>query len=335
MAHSGVDSQADALVQDVTEVSSLVRSFRNTLVSINRMPLEVFSLIPHYWERWSDWERREADRDLVSMTQVCRRWREILTLHCSSLWTNLDFEHPDKTRVYIERSRSLPLKVTLTETGGFARCDDPFLEVVPHLNRLGSLTIKARAGTLSGLSNRLPSHAPILKELKVLLDDEGSYDSRFVPGDLDILDTVFPEDPSLCKLSLSGITTNLPSMNLVNLTVFELRNPEDMVDPTFMTQILDVLVSAPLLRRITLCVNIPTTFDHPPQRAISLPDLEKLVIESIPPDSTFLHHLSIPAGASLDVTLWCPSDADPDKAVCLRQITDDLQHITTVSVAAN
>jgi hypothetical protein len=75
-----------------------------------------------------------ADRDLISMTQVCRRWREILTLQCSSLWTNLDFDHLDKTRVYIERSRSLPLEITLTETGGFTHCEDPLLEMVPHLN---------------------------------------------------------------------------------------------------------------------------------------------------------------------------------------------------------
>ena len=334
MTHSGVRFQADVLVQDVMEVASLVRSFRNSLVPMSRMPVEIFFLIPHYWERRNDLERQEADRDLISMTQVCRRWREILTLHCSSLWTNLDLEHPDKTRVYVERSRSLPLKITLTEMGGFTRCNNPFLEVVPHLNRLGSLTIKAHVGALSGLPNCFPSPAPILKELRVLLEDEGDYDDDLISSDLEILGTIFPEDPPLRKLSLSGIIKNLPSMTLPNLTVFELRNPEDMVDPPFVTQILDFLASAPLLRRIVLCVDIPASFDHPPQRAISLPDLEKLVIDNIPLNSTLLDHLSIPAGVSLDLTLWCPPDADPDKAVCLRRIIDDLRHVTTVNLFA-
>jgi hypothetical protein len=124
-------------------------------------------------------------------------------------------------------------------------------------------------------------------------------------------------------------------MNLANLTVFELRNPLDVVKPLFITQILDFLASAPLLRRIVLCVSIPVSFDRPPHRVISLPELKKLVINHIPRKSTFLDHLSIPAGVSLDMTLWCPSGVDPESIVCLRQITDNLQHIPTVNLFAH
>ena len=146
-------------------MASSVRSIRNTLVPIRRMPLELFSLIPHHWRRRNHWDGRDADRDLISMTHVCRSCKEILTSHCSSLWTHSDFQDTDKTRVYIERSRSLPLNITLFETSNFDYCADSFLEAVPHLDRLGSLTMLAHLDIISELCSHLPSPAVALKEL--------------------------------------------------------------------------------------------------------------------------------------------------------------------------
>ena len=71
---------------------NLVRSMKNEIAPISKLPSEVFSLILEYWE--SD----DKDEDLITMTHVCRCWREILIAR-SSLWARLDCMNIDKTRV--------------------------------------------------------------------------------------------------------------------------------------------------------------------------------------------------------------------------------------------
>lgn len=71
------DFQVDALEQDVVEVFRLVRSLRNSLVPVNRIPPEVLSLISDYHSE------DEMDKDLVALTHVCRDWRDIFTCRSS------------------------------------------------------------------------------------------------------------------------------------------------------------------------------------------------------------------------------------------------------------
>ena len=86
-------SQVGILEHDVLEVLSLVRSMKNTFAPINRVPREVFSLIPEYCK---------TDEALVALTHVCRGWREQFVSR-SSLWTSLDCTNVEKTRVYLKR----------------------------------------------------------------------------------------------------------------------------------------------------------------------------------------------------------------------------------------
>jgi len=95
----------DVLEQDVSEVLSLVRSMKNAFATVNRIPQEVFSLIPEYCD---------AEEELVTLTHVCHGWRELF-ISRSSLWTSLDCTSVERTRVYLERSRTSPLEIRLTE----------------------------------------------------------------------------------------------------------------------------------------------------------------------------------------------------------------------------
>ena len=49
----------------------------------------------------------------------------------SSLWTNFDCEDVEKTRVYLERSKSSPIKVWL-DRDYVLFLHDPFLQIVPR-----------------------------------------------------------------------------------------------------------------------------------------------------------------------------------------------------------
>ena len=55
----------NALEQDVFEVLRLVRSIKNSLTPVNRIPPEILSLIPDHYDE------DHADRDLIASTHVC------------------------------------------------------------------------------------------------------------------------------------------------------------------------------------------------------------------------------------------------------------------------
>ena len=96
----------DALERDALKVLSLVRSVKNSFAPINRIPPEILSLVPDYYDK------NGTDRDLATSTHVCRGWREVFIARFS-LWTRLDFTNARKTRTYIQRSKSSPLEIHL------------------------------------------------------------------------------------------------------------------------------------------------------------------------------------------------------------------------------
>ena len=306
---------------------SLLRSIKNTFSPISRVPPEVFSLLPNYWSRQNDWDCQDVDRDLISLTHVCRSWRAIFTSH-SSLWTWLDCKNADKTHAYIKRSRSLPLKVSLIESGRITYHDDALLAATSHIDRLSSLVVYKDSRGLKDLLGRFPFPAPLLKELKIVLNEVFGPDAA-IPGEK------FPEDLTpLRKLSLSGVVTHLPWRNLSNLTEFEIYCSPMTVDSPSIVQLLDFLENAPLLRKIVLCNSIPSHVDVPPNRVVPLHNLERLTINGLPAHSTLFDHLSIPTGASLDLRFSFPAPT-PRTPVCLANNLGNHYHITTINLLLN
>ena len=171
----------------------MVRSLKNTFAPINRTPPEILTLIP---DHWTDSEREES---LIKLTHVCHSWREIF-ISCPLLWTYLDLKRVDKTRVYIERSKSSPLEICLNNYD-FERSDAALLLAVQHLDRLEVLSFWRHLSRLSGSPTQLPqvfverfsSPAPLLRVLKICLRDEpaptliSKRDDRFFPRLYDII----------------------------------------------------------------------------------------------------------------------------------------------------
>ena len=297
----------------------LVRCAGNAFAPINRIPPEVFSLIPNYWKD------QGMERDLIALTHVCRDWREIFTSR-SSLWTYLDCTNTDKTRVYVERSRSFPLKIFLRTSKCISYSNDALLAAVPHTNRLGSLTICVFSDTLSDLLNLFPFPAPLLTELKVVLNSRGPGPG---PGPV-IPNTLFPGHLSpLRKLSLSSVVTRLPWRNLSHLTVFEFRHVPGAIDPLFVAGLLDFFESTPLLNRISLHDSVPTSFNVPTGRLVPLLHLEELIICGLPAHSNFIKHLIIPTASFVDLDFNFSTDSTPVPA-CLANNFNNLHDITTI-----
>jgi hypothetical protein len=99
---------------------------------------------------------------VITLTHVCRAWREVFTSR-SSLWTNLNCENKDQAHVYLERSKSLPVNLSLNADDDLPSYH-PFFEIIPRaVGRLGSLFIGVLPEDLQTITAHLSHPAPLLE----------------------------------------------------------------------------------------------------------------------------------------------------------------------------
>ena len=237
----------------------------------------------------------------------------------SSLWTFLDCENLDKTRAYLERSKSSPLEMRIW-TGGTKARYDAFLLTIPHINRLKILSIAGFDKDILKFTDQLCSPAPLLEELEVRVERDAI---RLKP-------TLFAETlPSLCALRLTGTLSFVPWKNLGNLTTLNIRSGG--YHTASVTELLDIFERAPLLYEVKLLQILPWPpgSDVPDGRVVSLPCLQSLRIfdEVTPP--TLLNHLHIPTGALLTLESWIKHQS-PSIPDYLPRSLDNLDNISNI-----
>ena len=268
----------------------LIRSWKNTLALISRIPPEVFALIPDFWDMG------DRDEDVIALTHTCRTWREVF-ISRSSLWTDFDCDdlNMDKTRVYLDRSKSSPINLHLHEEGDLPP-HHPFLQIVPHaIDRLKSLVVYGTTRNLQDITARISRPAPLLEHLEI----DGDCGCE-IEGNPVLSTTLFNGDlASLRELCLHSVRTELPWRDMVNLTSFMLGHtlPGDVS----IRQLLDFFECAPHLRKIELRSAILTSGTQN-SRLVSVACLKRMVITGHNPNhppSLLLDHLIIPIGAKL------------------------------------
>ena len=307
--------QFDVLEQDAFEVLKLIRSWKNSVAPINRIPPEILALLPDFWD-----EEYDRDKDVIALTHVCQTWRAVFTSR-PSLWTDLGCVDMDKTLIYLKRSKPLPISVWLHRAGVWFS-HRPFFVVVPQaIERLKSLSVDP--GNMQEIIPHLSSPAPLLRELSV-------RGCRGAPRQNPVLtSTLFNGDlSSLQKLHLEYIITELPWRNMVNLTTLELVN---MLQPSI-KRLLDFFESAPHLREVKLHSSSPRN-DAQDGRFVSLRSLKSMCIGGSGWHSPLLDHLLIPVGARLEakVDLLSPIGNHPQKFIDNLRNLPDFTSILLVS----
>ena len=285
------------------------------------IPPEILTLIPDFWHG-------EDDSHLTALTHVCRAWREMFTSR-SSLWARLDCENAEKTRVYLERSKSSPIDLSLHRDECLLPCD-PFFEIDCHaVERLVSLEIRVSPECLQDITPRLSHPAPLLENLAIEVDRIPQPEFYHA-----ITTTLFDGNISLLReLSLHCIRTDLPWRNMANLTSFTLTfTPPGEISTT---QLLDFFESAPHLQKVELLYVSPASVDQH-DRLVSLMCLKELLICDDQPAPPFIGHISIPVGASLRTEIASHSrieDHLPRSLINLRNLPDPTQLRLSVGAA--
>jgi len=284
------------------------RTLSRPSTSINQVPPEVFSLISDY---------RETDEELIRLTHVCHGWRGILILRASSL----DCRDPDKTGVYIQRSRGSPLEIYFAPRGRTCLPHNALLLLSKNINRSKALTLAGCSPNIPELIKRFGSPAPLLENLFIdVIDlDLTAVESTIFGGNLSLLR----------ELRLWGVLTTLPWKNMSNLTTLDLRwGSYDN------TQLLNFFEHTPLLRKIALANMFPDPSNAPAKRVVSLPHLTSLEITDKLAHSILLNHLHIPTGALVTLRFTFDGERSPILDY-LPRFLDNLQnisHITSINV---
>jgi hypothetical protein len=288
----------------------LIRSWRNKLAPISQLPLEVLTLIPDCWDG------RNREKNAITLTHVCRAWREIFTSR-SSLWTDFDCADSEKTRVYLERSKSSPINLKLSREDGLFP-HDPFFQIAPHaVDRLKYLFVSTTQDHFKAITNCLSRPAPLLEDLNIFGSADDPFSNPVLPT------TLFNGDlSSLRNLQLHSLRTRLPWRNMVSLTSFSLGY---VLEPRVsIRQLLDFFESAPCLLDIELTFATPASGAQN-GRLVSLARLRKLYIYGFQPPPPLLDHLLIPVGVKMTTELDLPGPQIEDH---LPKSLDNLRNLS-------
>ena len=200
----------------------------------------------------------------------------------------------DKTRVYLERSKSSPINLWIGRKNDLSP-HDPFLQVIPHAtSRLKSLTVRTTPRRIGHIATHLSHPAPLIEYLSIYCG------SGFDPTSNPVLKTTLLNGDlsSLRTLYLMSVRTKLPWRNMVNLTSFTLgHTPLGYVS---IGQLLDFFETAPRLENVQLESATPTSGAQD-GRLVSLDRLVWMSIREDEPCSLLLNHLLIPVGAKLSI----------------------------------
>ena len=258
---------------------------------MNRLPKDVFVLIPRFFTKESMasdfYAHFPMNGPLITMTHVCRSWRNVL-LSTPSLWTQIDFaKSPESQQAkgFLRRSGNHPLDIHQ-----FLEDQDhvqPFLSTtLRNLSCLRGLEISSCLDHLERLLERFSAPAPVLEYLKIV------NDPNITDVDMKFPCTIFGGQlPKLTSLSLCYLRTDLRGFNFPSLTRFIFTTGTK----TSVRNLTSFFEKCPLLEFIQICLEfMPQPPTGPPRKRVCLAMLKELRFDKIACTSGLLDRLILP-----------------------------------------
>ncbi|THH17498.1 hypothetical protein EW146_g3328 [Bondarzewia mesenterica] len=264
----------------------ILRSHRNSLAPISRLPVELLATIFLHYKILQQKEDNRSRKEThppnwLAITYVCSRWRQV-SITCSCLWTDLVI-HRQWTRVMLNRSRSAPLVIHIeTALIGLPRPRPPrgmplVQLALEHVHRARELKLIGYYSILADLLHQLTSPAPLLTYLSLTC-----YGSRQLLLTEALFGGVTPPGLRVIDLHDCGIqwTSRIFHEGITSLTI--MSSPLSQ-RPTI-EQILAGLSKMTQLE--TLAID---TLPRVPEGTFSLPPLESSSTPVILPVLSHLH----------------------------------------------
>ncbi|KAJ7760560.1 hypothetical protein B0H16DRAFT_1532699 [Mycena metata] len=294
--------QIDHEIQEYQESIRALRSRRNDLSSIGRLPPEMLSKIFLFVQSNTlSW--------IEEVSHICRHWRAV-ALNCPNLWCFPIFSRSKWADEMLKRSKMAPLSIRLdldvmSITPGML---DAVHSSLGHISRIAELELfvgnSIDSSPIHTMLN-ITDPAPYLHSLS--LSSSGYNGEHFaIPAAF-----LNGEAPRLCKLELIGFSipwdSPLMSNNLVHLKI---HDPGANGRPSSMTELVEALGRIPLLETLELHNALPTASEgvtsvSVPSIRISLSHLKHIAIgsySSVLEVADTLNHLSYPPTTSMRIS---------------------------------
>ena len=254
------------LDRDTTTALTTIREWRNTFAPINRVPVDILSLIPAHLS---------SQNDRFRATFVCRHWRRTLLEH-GTLWSQMFLKKGwGYTKTLLKRARGSLLEISIDQ-------DVPSSTIAllfPHSQQIGCLEFQRNylmgIGKFSGVN---PGPLPCLRTLKISWhgtdDDDQPFtatppSSPFFSNAANVEEFIF--DSTRFQLLNHFVFPNLTTFKLRTRGVARSRVPD----------LFDFLKASPMLRKVEIYVSIGIMLaDIPREMVVILPNVETFSLTS-------------------------------------------------------
>jgi len=224
-------------------------------------------------------------KPLITMTHVCRSWRNTL-INTPSLWTQIDFSRSTKfqQKSFLQRSGNQPLHL-------HHYLDDedkiqPFLSIAFHnLYRLQGLWITSCLFQFESLLRTFSAAAPELKHLEL------ANDPNITEMDVKLPKIFGGKMPKLEILDLHALRTNLRDFSLPSLKRFTFSTGVNISVRDFTS----FFERCPSLEFVDISLDYdPCIPIAPPDRRVCLAALKELRLDQTACTTGLLDHLILP-----------------------------------------
>ncbi|KAF9784595.1 hypothetical protein BJ322DRAFT_853393 [Thelephora terrestris] len=237
-------------------------------------------------------------RDLISMSHVCKSWREAVISY-PLLWNSISDESEMVTRMCLERSKTLSLTVSLSDFDTWSTGTRRLVGF--HASRFETLSLSGSLfGGLSEIfTSLIPGEDPLLRELQIWGMQELNAECLIVHGRT--CSPILSKDiPTLRKILLSSFPLTPQLSALRHLTCVELI---DMC-PTPVSNVLDLLANNPCLEQVSIGGSLDNKGSRRQDLSIALPRLRSFVVHQC--DAVeILRCLHLPHLEDLKINIEC------------------------------
>ena len=258
------------------------RSIKNRFPPISQIPPETLALAAGFLS---------TERDLINATAVCQQWRSVL-LSFPRLWCNAGGS-PSKLEAYLERSKSVPLEVTLSTP-------QLVVSIIPHASRLTTLTVYMdRSPNFDQIAEHLRDPIPTLRSLTIR---GGSQQLRNLELPSGLREGLFRH---LKILSLKGFSSFSGPQTFPNIT--ELFLCTNVCASGRVIDLLNTLEQLPGLVKVSIVFHIIDWYIDSPN-IVTLPCLQEIHLSASIPDEyesgstimpPILRYLELPKATSI------------------------------------
>lgn len=245
------------LEQEILTAFLTVREWMNSLVPINRIPLDILSLIPTHLS---------SHQDRLCASFVCLHWRRTF-LPCGTLWSQLFLRHgEDYVKTFLERAQGSVLDITTIR-------DAPLNLLFPYAQQIRQLEFQYNYWdevlTFAQVNSR---QFPLLRTLGIRINGEAQKQLKTLAAPSLPL---FSGAANLKEFVLDSMEEPKALKYFVfpNLTTFKLSAP--VMGMSEASHLFDFLKASPMLQTVELQLNGGLiTKRIPREMVVTLPNVE-------------------------------------------------------------